>query len=90
MNDLFMAITDTIVLPSAYFNWMGYSGFAEASELQLAGHHARLSVRSDRTGAIVEFRLCGTNRDAEGDTTSWTYEGMDGTGNLITLIIFND
>ena len=90
-----MTTTDTIVLPSTSFTWMGATGFAEVAELErVAGPFHIIpkyfSVRSGRTSSVVEFNRCDTKLDAEGCAVSWTYEGLDDAGNLITLIIFND
>lgn len=90
-----MTTTDTIIVPSASFSWIGATGFAEVAELErVAGPFhiipVRVSVRSGRTGSVVEFNRCSTTLNADKCAVSWTYEGLDDNGNLITLIVFND
>ena len=90
-----MTTTGTIILPSSSFTWMGATGFAEVAELErVAGPFhimpLHVSVRSGRTGSVVEFNRCSTTINADKCAISWTYEGLDDAGNLITLIVFND
>lgn len=86
-----------VLVPSSYFTWMGQTGFAEVSKLEQAGYFQYatpppiyFSIRSGRTGSKVEFNQSSLKLDREGCVASWTYEGLDDNGNLITLIIFNE
>lgn len=52
-----------------------------------------LNVESHKTGRVIEF-VQQAHRDAEGDTTHWTFRplirGIDAALASMTLTIFND
>jgi hypothetical protein len=52
----------------------------------------KFGIRSEKTGAVVQFSEIVTTRDREGEVQSWIYtsEYLPSIGGTLSAVIFND
>jgi hypothetical protein len=84
------------IIPSCYFNWMGFSGFTELTEIRPQFDDGRMPtefcVESDKTGTVVAFKFMHSvySDVAKQEVESYIFEGYTKNGTMLTLIVHND
>jgi hypothetical protein len=83
------------ILPSSLFDIHKGCFSAEVSDLSgyrllSSGAMPSFRMKSERTGAVITFKLVETVRDADDDILYWYFEGVSPSSHSLSVKIFND